>query len=124
LAKSLWAKLGDIPTNDDDTIELRFLHFPPGTHREEIWHWFEDQFDLSVTEDLMHQSNAEPKRYITWRKHGVDKKTLISKGESIDNPDPDGTNAKMLGDGWSPIHVDPIPGLTMKYWRPNHRSYP
>lgn len=45
----LWSLLGDIPTVGDDTdniddvdcIEESFLHFPIGTHREEIWHWFE-----------------------------------------------------------------------------------
>ena len=24
-----------------------------GTHREEIWHWFEETFGVSVAEDLM-----------------------------------------------------------------------
>jgi hypothetical protein len=55
LATSLWEQLGDIPTNGlNDKTELRFLHFPPGTHREDIWHWFEEEFDLSVTDDLMY----------------------------------------------------------------------
>ena len=44
---SLWYDLGDVPTtyegDDVDCIELPFLHFPVGTHREEIWHWFESQ---------------------------------------------------------------------------------
>ena len=48
----LWKLLGDIPTFNDesedigeyeeDTIEEPFLHFPIGTHREDIWHWFEE----------------------------------------------------------------------------------
>ena len=49
----LWDKLGDIPCNDDEDIEEEFLHFPVGTQRYEIWHWFESKFDLSVAEDLM-----------------------------------------------------------------------
>ena len=46
--KDLWDILGDIPINEDDEIELQFLHFKVGTRRENIWHWFEDTFDLSV----------------------------------------------------------------------------
>jgi hypothetical protein len=50
--KVLWQKLGDIPTDDRDCIELPFQHFQVGTHREEIWHWFEDSFGIAVF-DLM-----------------------------------------------------------------------
>lgn len=52
-SKILWAELGDIPINDNEEIEERFLHFDIGTPRFEIWHWFEDEFNLSVAEDLM-----------------------------------------------------------------------
>ena len=51
--KRLWAELGNIPTNDDGEIEVPFLHFPVETQREDIWHWFEDTFNLSVVKDLM-----------------------------------------------------------------------
>ena len=27
--------------------------FPIGTHREEIWYWFEERFNISVAKDLM-----------------------------------------------------------------------
>ena len=50
--KRLWKMLGDIPTDTSECIELPFEHFPVGTHREEIWHWFEDSFDIAVF-DLM-----------------------------------------------------------------------
>lgn len=40
---------------DTEKIEEPWLDFPAGTHREEIWHWFEEQFDISVAEDLMGQ---------------------------------------------------------------------
>lgn len=46
---ALWEILGEIPVsegNDEvaaDTIDESFLQFPIGTHREEIWHWFETQ---------------------------------------------------------------------------------
>lgn len=44
-----WDMLSDIPVADvhdefeDCAIEQPFLHFPAGTDREEIWHWFEAQ---------------------------------------------------------------------------------
>lgn len=39
----LWDLFADVPANDDGKIEHRFLHFDIGTHREEVWRWFEDQ---------------------------------------------------------------------------------
>jgi len=53
-AKRLWDLLGDVPTNDDNEIDEEFLHFEKGTDVFEIWHWFEEKFDLSVAEDLMY----------------------------------------------------------------------
>lgn len=52
--KDLWEKLGDIPTDEEsgDIIEEQFLHFPIGALRYDIWHWFEDAFDVCV-HDLM-----------------------------------------------------------------------
>lgn len=48
LALPLWQVLGDIPIDDDEAIELSFLHFPAGTPRVTIWHWFEDAFDIAL----------------------------------------------------------------------------
>lgn len=54
-----WDKLGDIPVfegNDEveaDTIEEPFLHFPVGTPREEIWHWFEAQHPEFIVGEVM-----------------------------------------------------------------------
>lgn len=50
--ETLWSRLGDVPVNDDGEIEIPYLHFEIGTDREEIWHWFEDTFDVSIY-DLM-----------------------------------------------------------------------
>lgn len=44
----LWEMLGDIPIDDDGYIDIPYIHFPEGTHREVIWHWFENTFDFSV----------------------------------------------------------------------------
>lgn len=51
--KVLWQTLGDIPIDGDERIEQSFKHFPAGTHREDIWYWFEDEFNVSVAVDLM-----------------------------------------------------------------------
>lgn len=49
-ADNLWGKLSDVPIDDDECIDIDFLDFPKGTHREDIWHWFEEKYNLSVTE--------------------------------------------------------------------------
>lgn len=52
-AQRMWRELGDIPIDEDECIEEEFYGFYPGTHREDIWHWFESTFNLNVAEDLM-----------------------------------------------------------------------
>ena len=53
-AKTLWKEFGDILMNPEtECIEAEWNGFPAGTHREVIWHWFEETFDVSVAEDLM-----------------------------------------------------------------------
>ena len=50
----LWMEFGDVPMDGEtECIETSWQGFPAGTHREEIWHWFEERFDLSVARDLM-----------------------------------------------------------------------
>lgn len=51
----LWDYLGTIPVNDDGILQERFYSFPAGTHREEVWSWFEETFNLSVTNLMFHQ---------------------------------------------------------------------
>lgn len=48
----LWLELGDIPVDDNDCIEEPFLHFEVGDHREEIWHWFEEQNPHFIVGDM------------------------------------------------------------------------
>lgn len=53
-ALELWAEFGDVPMNlETECIEDDWHDFPAGTNREEIWHWFEEEFGVSVAEDLM-----------------------------------------------------------------------
>lgn len=51
-AKELWKELGDIPVNEHEEIDEDFLEFEKGTEIYEIWHWFEEKFNVRVY-DLM-----------------------------------------------------------------------
>ena len=52
--RKLWAEFGDVPMNPEtECIEVPWCGFLVGTHREDIWDWFEDMFNVSVAEDLM-----------------------------------------------------------------------
>ena len=54
LVKELWANFGDVPMDPEtECIEDFWGRFIPGDHREEIWHWFEKTFHVSVAKDLM-----------------------------------------------------------------------
>lgn len=47
--EELWDKLEDIPMNPEtECLEEPFLDFPAGTHREEIWHWFDERHSKGV----------------------------------------------------------------------------
>lgn len=47
--EELWGKFADIPMNPEtECIEEPFLTFPAGTHREEIWHWFDERHSKGV----------------------------------------------------------------------------
>lgn len=58
-----WLRLGNVCVDDQECIETgidfewldgnHVTFFPVGCHREEIWHWFEEAYDVSVGRDLM-----------------------------------------------------------------------
>ena len=51
---NLWLEFGDIPMNPDtECIEKEWNVFAAGTHRYEIWSWFEETYGVSVGKDLM-----------------------------------------------------------------------
>ena len=52
--RNLWLEFGDVPMDPEtECIEEEWNDFPAGTHREEIWIWFEETFNISVAMDLM-----------------------------------------------------------------------
>ena len=52
-AKHLWKEFEDVPIDRDENIDISWHIFEKGTNRQDIWHWFEDSFNVSVKIDLM-----------------------------------------------------------------------
>ena len=47
--ESLWHEFEDIPMNHEtECMDAPFLDFPAGTHREDIWHWFDRRHSKGV----------------------------------------------------------------------------
>ena len=47
--EQLWDVFADVPCDlETECIEEEFLGFPAGTHREEIWRWFDSRFSKGV----------------------------------------------------------------------------
>lgn len=46
--EKFWEELGDVPVDEDGRLEEPFYGFPVGTDREEVWHWIEGTFGISV----------------------------------------------------------------------------
>ncbi len=55
--KELWRQFGAVPMNEKEEIEVPFLHWVAGTHREAIWHWFDDEYEWGVESLLYHGGN-------------------------------------------------------------------
>ena len=47
--KELWREFGDIPMDPEtECIEEAFMNFPAGTHRFEVWRFFDERFSKGV----------------------------------------------------------------------------
>lgn len=47
--KMLWEDFGNVPMNPEtECLEDSWHGFAAGTHREEVWHWFEETFEVSL----------------------------------------------------------------------------
>ena len=52
--KDLWSSLADVSIDPEtECLTHPWSDFCVGTHREEIWHWFELEFNVSVAEQLL-----------------------------------------------------------------------
>ena len=52
---NLWNEFGDVPMNDNEEIETDWNIFKAGTNKYDIWHWFEDKFNIRVVDLLYHE---------------------------------------------------------------------
>lgn len=45
----MWDEFGDVPMDPEtERMEYQWMDFPAGTHREEIWHWFDERHSKGV----------------------------------------------------------------------------
>ena len=60
IAIELWCRLENVPIDPDtEEIEEDWNCFLKGTFREDICHWFEENFKVSIAEDLMNYTKGE-----------------------------------------------------------------
>lgn len=63
--EEMWSQFADVPMDPDtECIEEAFGAFPAGTHRKDIWHWFDQRYSKGVAyllyggaEDYVPKSN-------------------------------------------------------------------
>lgn len=53
----MWEEF-DVEIDDEEKIEAPFLHFPKGTDRMGIWHWFDERFSEGLGK-FLEGRNAE-----------------------------------------------------------------
>lgn len=47
--RALWEDFGDVPMNPEtECLDEQWHQFAAGTFREDVWHWFEQEFGVSV----------------------------------------------------------------------------
>lgn len=54
--KELWDEFGNVPMDPEtECIEEPWRGFEKGTNREEVWHWFEEKYGVSVADLMYHK---------------------------------------------------------------------
>lgn len=46
--EKLWDELEDVPIDEDEYLDIDWKVWSKGTHREEIWHWFDENHSKGV----------------------------------------------------------------------------
>ena len=46
--EKMWDELEDVPVDEDECIDIDWHGWDKGTHREEIWHWFDEWHSKGV----------------------------------------------------------------------------
>lgn len=57
--EKLWEELTDVPIDEEECLDVDWRDWPKGTHREEIWHWFDENHSKGVAW-LMYEYESEP----------------------------------------------------------------
>ena len=93
--EDLWHQFEDVPMNPEtECLETSFLGFPEGTHREEIWHWFDEHHSRGVywllygdkADDLTStQKHPFSPAYEASKPHTREKKYILSLDEEQAN---------------------------------------
>lgn len=42
--EKMWDELEDVPVDENECIDIDWHGWSKGTHREEIWHWFDERY--------------------------------------------------------------------------------
>lgn len=46
--EKLWDELEDVPIDENECLDVDWQGWSKGTHREEIWHWFDEQHSKAL----------------------------------------------------------------------------
>lgn len=46
--EAMWYELEDIPFDENECLDVDWQGWDKGTHREEIWHWFDERHSKGV----------------------------------------------------------------------------
>ena len=66
--EELWAEFSDVSMDPEtECMDEPFLGFPAGTHREDIWHWFDERHTLGVAYLLNGQSAKGLNPLMLWK---------------------------------------------------------
>lgn len=61
--EEIWQQLTDVPMDPEtECLEAPFYDWPAGTHREEIWHWFDELHSKGVAHLLYGPTEKEEKQ--------------------------------------------------------------
>lgn len=58
----IWEQLSEVAVDENAQLVEPFLHFPTGTHNEDIWHWLERDYPgINIAEDFLSSGrDSEP----------------------------------------------------------------
>ena len=51
--EQVWEELKNVLVDENDNIEQEWMGFPIGTSKFEIWHWIEEEYNVSIAKDIM-----------------------------------------------------------------------